>query len=222
MSKTKFIASVVFSLSSCTAVSPALASVSNNEPLAANVKASFASVESTSSPGVLAYEIDVQRSEQQVLGQPSILDSTAPQLHETPSNELGQSPIKYGALGLSKGAYLPLAGALGDSVSTAIAIGRSGVGETNSLVNTSAGGLLSLFAVKTAFIYYADRQPHHIRKPALKLFSGLWNGVTVSNVLVAAGATNPIALAGGATFGYLMYKQEEKILEAEESQISNT
>lgn len=66
-----------------------------------------------------------------------------------------QLPRSYG---FTRGAMLPLVGAAGDSISTHIALQQANVVEQNSLVNTSPGGLLALFAIKAGAIYILDQQ----------------------------------------------------------------
>jgi hypothetical protein len=115
----------------------------------------------------------------------------------------------------SDSAKPPIAYALTDSVTTAIAIGSGAAREANPLVNTSPAGLAGLFILKTGMVYYLDKQPAPIREKGLKLNSGLWAGVSVSNLLVIAGATNPLALAGGVIGGVGAYYYEENLLENE-------
>lgn len=125
-----------------------------------------------------------------------------------------QLPRSYG---FTRGALLPLVGAAGDSISTNIALHQANVVERNGLVNTSPAGLLGLFAIKAGAIYILDQQRQDIRKPGLKITAGLWNGVIVNNLLVAAGATNPVSVIAGIAYGAYMYQKEHDILEQEEA-----
>lgn len=125
-----------------------------------------------------------------------------------------QLPRTYG---FTRGAMLPLLGAAGDSISTHIALKQPNVFEANKLINTSPGGLLGLFAIKAGAIYLLDQQKPEIRKPGLKIAAGLWNGVVANNLLIAAGATNPVGIAAGVAYGIYMYHKEGDILEQEEA-----
>lgn len=119
--------------------------------------------------------------------------------------------------GFSKGAMLPLVGAAGDSISTHIGLQQAHVLERNGLINTSPAGLVGLFVIKAGVIYALDQQPQHVRKPALKMTAGLWNGVIANNLLVAAGASNPVSILAGVAYGIYMYNREHDILEREEA-----
>ncbi len=119
--------------------------------------------------------------------------------------------------GFSKGAMLPLIGAAGDSISTHIGLQQANVLERNGLINTSPAGLVGLFVIKAGVIYAFDQQPQHVRKPALKMTAGLWNGVIANNLFVAAGASNPVSLLAGVAYGVYMYHREHDILEREEA-----
>lgn len=126
-----------------------------------------------------------------------------------------QLPRQYG---FTRGAMLPLIGAAGDSISTHIALKQANVVESNSLINTSPAGLLGLFAIKAGAIYLLDQQKPDIRKPGLKITAGLWNGVILNNIFVAAGAANPVSIVAGIAYGVYMYNKEADILEQEEAQ----
>lgn len=115
----------------------------------------------------------------------------------------------------SSAANLPLAGALGDSVTTHIGISQAGLSEANGLINTSPAGLVGLFVVKAGIVYYLDRQPPEVRKSGLKTAAGIWSGFTMNNLLLIAGSTNPLSLVGGAVFGAYMYHREGVALEKE-------
>lgn len=117
--------------------------------------------------------------------------------------------------GFSKAAQLPLAGALADSVTTHIGLNQPGIAEKNGLINTSPAGLLGLFVIKAGIIYYFDQQPPELRKSGLKATAGVWNGVALNNILLIAGASNPLSIVGGALFGAYMYHREGQVLEKE-------
>ncbi|MET1115652.1 MAG: hypothetical protein ABWY08_11975 [Comamonas sp.] len=117
--------------------------------------------------------------------------------------------------GFSKAAHLPLAGALADSVTTYVGLNQAGIAEKNGLINTSPAGLLGLFVIKAGLVYYFEQQTPEIRKSGLKTTAGVWNGVAMNNILLVAGASNPVSLLGGALFGAYMYHQEALILEKE-------
>lgn len=122
------------------------------------------------------------------------------------------SQKKETVLGFSKAVALPLAGAFGDSLSTHLVLNQSGFVERNPLVNTSGAGLVGLFILKAGVIYYLEQQPAEIRKAGLKSTAGIFNGLTANNLLLLAGASNPVALIGGALFGIFMYDQESRVL----------
>lgn len=111
---------------------------------------------------------------------------------------------------------VPLVAAAGDSISTHIAI-SSGYGqEANGLVNTSSGGLIGLFVLKSAIVYVADKHlTGNDRKVALKTTSALWGGATANNIAIATGATNPVALAVGIAAGVGFWYYEDRILDKE-------
>lgn len=118
-------------------------------------------------------------------------------------------------LGFTQSAAIPLAGAAGDSISTHIALSQPGLYERNALINTSPAGLIGLFAIKAGAVYYFDHQPSGIRKAGLKTTAGIWSGITLNNLLLIAGASNPVGIVGGILFGAYMYNREGRKLEKE-------
>ncbi|MNY51820.1 hypothetical protein D3C86_1874420 [compost metagenome] len=74
---------------------------------------------------------------------------------------------------------------------------------------------MGLFVIKAGIIYYLDQQPKEIREAGLKATAGVWGGITMSNVLLIAGASNPLGLVGGALFGAYMYHREGIALKKE-------
>jgi hypothetical protein len=120
-------------------------------------------------------------------------------------------------VGYSGASSIPLAGALGDSVTTHIGLGQAGLAEQNGLLNTSPAGLLGLFVIKAGIIYYFDHQESELRKTGLKASAGVWSGVTMNNLLLIAGSSNPLSLVGGALFGAYMYHREGVTLEKEDA-----
>lgn len=131
------------------------------------------------------------------------------------SVQTAQAAAPQDRFGFSQGAVIPLAGAFGDSVTTHIGINHGNLVEKNGLVNTSAAGLVGLFVIKAGIIYYFDHQPKKIREAGLKATAGVWSGVTMNNLLLIAGASNPISLVGGALFGAYMYHREALALQKE-------
>ena len=129
--------------------------------------------------------------------------------------QLGSAQAQAKTAGFSSASHLPLAGALADSVTTYIGLNKPGIAEKNSLVNTSAAGLVGLFVVKAGLVYFFEQQSPAIRKSGLKTTAGVWNGVALNNLLLIAGATNPISLVGGALFGAYMYHREGLKLDKE-------
>lgn len=122
--------------------------------------------------------------------------------------QTGKAEAPGRTFGYSQAAVIPLAAAFSDSVTTHIGINHASLAEKNGLVNTSAAGLVGLFVVKAGIIYYFDHQPKKIREAGLKATAGVWSGVSMSNLLLIAGASNPIGLVGGALFGAYMYHRE--------------
>lgn len=117
--------------------------------------------------------------------------------------------------GYSQAALIPLAAAVGDSVTTYIGLNHASLAEKNGLVNTSTAGLVGLFVIKAGITYYFDRQPKKIRESGLKVTAGVWSGVTMNNLLLIAGSSNPLSLVGGVLFGAYMYHRESLALEKE-------
>lgn len=115
--------------------------------------------------------------------------------------------------GYSAASAIPLAGASGDSITTYIGVHHVGLSEANGLVNTSAAGLLGLFAFKAGMVYYFEQQRPPVREAGLKVTAGLWSGLTMSNLLLIAGSVNPVGIVGGVLFGAYMYHREGQILE---------
>lgn len=120
-------------------------------------------------------------------------------------------------VGYSGASSIPLAGALGDSVTTHIGLGQAGLAEQNGLLNTSPAGLVGLFVIKAGIIYYFDNQESELRKTGLKASAGVWSGVTMNNLLLIAGSSNPLSLLGGALFGAYMYHREGVTLDKEDA-----
>lgn len=110
---------------------------------------------------------------------------------------------------------IPIAGALGDSVTTHIGISQAGLSEANGMIHTSPAGLVGLFVIKAGMVYYFDNQKPEVRKMGLKTSAGVWSGVTMNNLLLIAGSTNPVSLVGGALFGAYMYYRQGMALEKE-------
>ena len=114
---------------------------------------------------------------------------------------------------VSNETLLPLGSAAMDSISTYSAI-QSGLGaEANGLINTSAAGLLGLFAFKTGIVYYANTLQPEQRKSMLKHASGVWGGISVNNILIMLGASGPQAIVLGIAAGFGFYHWESKILD---------
>lgn len=146
-----------------------------------------------------------------VLGPPPAVEP-APPAAPVPANTAAE-PDR--TLGYSPAALIPLAAAFGDSASTHIGIHHASLAEKNGLINTSAVGLVGLFVVKAGITYYFDQQPAKIRASGLKATTGVWSGVTMNNLLLIAGASNPLSLVGGVLFGAYMYQREGLALQKE-------
>ncbi|KAF1020461.1 MAG: hypothetical protein GAK30_02503 [Paracidovorax wautersii] len=140
---------------------------------------------------------------------PAATASTAPAAAKSPLT-LERS------LGFTKGARLPLAAGTADVLSTYVGLQQAGLKEGNSLINTSNWGLAGLFVLKVGLVYYADQQPPETRKPILKATSGFWTLGAVNNLLLIAGASNPVSLASGIVAGIYAYYAEGRILEEED------
>lgn len=135
--------------------------------------------------------------------------------HPTAQQESLMASLEKRSKGYSAAAGIPLAGALGDSVTTHIGISQAGLAEANGIIHTSPAGLVGLFVIKAGMVYYFDNQKPEVRKMGLKASAGVWSGVTMNNLLLIAGSTNPVSLVGGALFGAYMYYREGMALEKE-------
>ncbi|WP_159913691.1 hypothetical protein [Pantoea sp. 18069] len=129
-----------------------------------------------------------------------------------PESPAQKKPVIYSAA-----SSIPLAGAIGDSATTHIGLSQPGLAEKNSLINTSPAGLVGLLVVKAGIVYYFDNQSPAIRKSGLKTTAGVWSGITMNNLLLIAGSSNPVSLVGGGLFGAYMYHREGMVLEKEEA-----
>ncbi|WP_332535332.1 hypothetical protein [Comamonas sp.] len=135
--------------------------------------------------------------------------------HPTAQQERLLASVEKRSKGYSGAAGIPLAGALGDSVTTHIGISQAGLTESNGFIHTSPAGLVGLFVIKAGMVYYFDNQKPEVRKMGLKTSAGVWSGVTMNNLLLIAGSTNPVSLVGGALFGAYMYYREGIALDKE-------
>lgn len=135
--------------------------------------------------------------------------------HPTAQQERLVASLERRSKGYSGATGIPLAGALGDSVTTHIGISQAGLAESNGFIHTSPAGLVGLFVIKAGMVYYFDNQKPEVRKMGLKTSAGIWSGVTMNNLLLIAGSTNPVSLVGGALFGAYMYHREGIALEKE-------
>lgn len=165
------------------------------------------------------------------LGWPKEIQKTKPvEVALAPQSVAATKAVRYSAgqsieleyppkrtIGYSGASSIPLAGALGDSVTTHIGLGQAGLAEQNGLLNTSPAGLLGLFVIKAGIIYYFDNQESELRKTGLKASAGVWSGVTMNNLLLIAGSSNPLSLVGGALFGAYMYHREGVTLDKEDA-----
>ena len=120
----------------------------------------------------------------------------------------------------SKPVALTTSFAAADSITTYIALSQ-GATEKNALINASPAGLLGVFLLKTGLVYYANQQEEGNRNFFLKIMAGAWGGASVNNLLVIAGATNPVSLLGGFIFGVGAYHYQDKLL-AQESFLKNS
>lgn len=114
-----------------------------------------------------------------------------------------------------KSLIIPLSGALGDSITTHVGVNVLNLKEANGLISTNPAGLVGLFVIKAGVVYYFENSEPKKRKAGLKTTAGIWSGVTMHNLLLIAGASNPVGLIGGTLFGAYMYKKEEDILNSE-------
>ena len=120
--------------------------------------------------------------------------------------EIFSNPAKLGVLAAAT-----------DSLSTGLAI-AAGAREANPLVSTSAGGLISIFLIKSAGVYWIDKQPDNIRDFGLKFASGFWGGASINNLLIFAGMSNPVSIVGGVVGGILLYNHEASLLRKEKAE----
>ncbi len=170
----------------------------------------------TAAPGNIAAETSPAKSSisQEKAIRYSAGDSI-PVGHPTAQQESLMASLEKRSKGYSAAAGIPLAGALGDSVTTHIGISQAGLAEANGFIHTSPAGLVGLFVIKAGMVYYFDNQKPEVRKMGLKTTAGIWSGVTMNNLLLIAGSTNPVSLVGGALFGAYMYHREGMALEKE-------
>ncbi len=98
---------------------------------------------------------------------------------------------------------------VGDSISTYLALQNSLLHERNPLVNTSAGGLVALAATKVLMMEVFDANLSTSEKEVLfPLASAMYASATASNLLLAASALNPVAVAGGIAAGVYTYQTQ--------------
>lgn len=133
----------------------------------------------------------------------------------SPASVQAGAPAQQKSTGYSGAAGIPLAGALGDSVTTHIGMSQAGLSEANGLINTSPAGLVGLFVVKAGLVYYFENQKPQVRTAGLKTAAGVWGGFTMNNLLLIAGSTNPVSLVGGALFGAYMFHRQGITLDKE-------
>lgn len=107
--------------------------------------------------------------------------------------------------------------AIGDSVSTQIAL-NTGAVESNPLINTSVAGLVGLAVLKYGIVELVDQSDmaQRDKDETINTMGSLWGGVTVSNLLVAAGATNPVSLGVGLVAGLIMWHSGKEQIAATE------
>lgn len=163
----------------------------------------------------LPREIQKAKPVEVALAPQSVASTKAVRYSAGQSIELEYPPKR--TIGYSGASSIPLAGALGDSVTTHIGLGQAGLAEQNGLLNTSPAGLVGLFVIKAGIIYYFDNQESELRKTGLKASAGVWSGVTMNNLLLIAGSSNPLSLVGGALFGAYMYHREGVTLDKEDA-----
>jgi hypothetical protein len=99
-------------------------------------------------------------------------------------------------------------GAVGDSLSTDLAISLSGASELNPLVSTSPAGLAVLAAAKLGLVEYADKLPPRQRLSAMQKMDTVWTGLTVNNLLITLGGGSVIGPVGGIVAGLIAYNRD--------------
>ena len=109
------------------------------------------------------------------------------------------------------------AAAVGDGVSTAVAL-SSGAVETNNLISTSPVGLIGLTVAKVAMPRLMRDAEPETRKKALVMTTSVWGGLTINNLLIAAFHSTPIGLAGGAVMAVWAWNHEADKIDAEQAQ----
>jgi hypothetical protein len=98
---------------------------------------------------------------------------------------------------------------IGDSGSTYLAMQNRSVHERNPLVNTSPAGLVGLAATKILLLEIFDAKLSATDRKTLYPFaSALYASGTFNNLLLAASASNPIALAGGIAAGVYTHQTQ--------------
>lgn len=99
--------------------------------------------------------------------------------------------------------------AVADSVSTYVALSAGAV-EANPLVVTSPAGLVALAGLKWGLVEWvgASGMAKHEKAQTLRAVTSLWGGVTVNNLLIAASATGPLAIAGGVVAAVVLWNHD--------------
>ena len=100
--------------------------------------------------------------------------------------------------------------AAADSLTTHLAL-ASGAHEANPLVSTSPAGLVGLFAVKWGLIELVNRSdlPLSQKQRANRVTTSLWGGAAANNLMLAVGATGPLALVVGVVSGVVLWTAGE-------------
>lgn len=99
--------------------------------------------------------------------------------------------------------------AVADGVTTYVGLATSGAAESNSLVNTSPIGLVTLTALKVGVVVLIDKSDIPVKeKQGLKrTATALWGGAAVNNLLAMASAAPPVSILGGVLAGLYLWKQ---------------
>ena len=97
----------------------------------------------------------------------------------------------------------------GDSVSTYLALQTPAVHEGNPLISTSPAGLVGLAVTKVLMLELFDAKLSPAEKRVIfPVVSAIYASATFNNLLLAASATNPVAIIGGIAAGLFTHQTQ--------------
>ena len=96
-----------------------------------------------------------------------------------------------------------------DSISTYLAMQNGSVHERNRLISTSPANLVGLAATKILMLELFDAKLSNSEKKVLfPVASALYASASANNLLLAAAASNPIAIVGGIAAGLYTHQAQ--------------